>query len=374
MMKTLVMFLVTTTNVFFISMVLTVLPFFPGSLRHVRNDPFVTQGRINSADQLKLSLQDEIHQPGLSHEVRWHDNQDQRIMMLDDQADISGEWHGYLTICEADLITRYIEDVIVQILRSPIIQLPLESIFGETLDETQARDAAQAGIETPGVGVEFPLELNITGYDHSSGEFSIRITEIEEDGSKHSTRTQGQFNRGLIAFDVRYPDGFVMKYEGMLVSNNTMRGVFTGSIGFMPDALSGAWEVSRGGSRSVYNAGICSMDMGVMEIDTNGLPLGPIAIIGGLGVIAVVSVVGVVGGVAVVAVKVIGGAGAAGAGAGAGAAAAAGSYGAASAAGSGPYHQSPWGQNLPNDFIQDSQFGSPSDNPNLDYQSQRDQC
>ncbi len=93
----------------------------------------------------------------------------------------------------------------------------------------------------------------------------------------------------------------------------------------------------------------------------------PIMIIGGLGVIAVVGVVGV-GGAVTIGIKILGGGGAA-------AATAAGSgVTAPSASQSGPYQQSSLGQNLPTDFIQESQFGSPSDNPNIEYQSQKDQC
>ncbi len=95
------------------------------------------------------------------------------------------------------------------------------------------------------------------------------------------------------------------------------------------------------------------------DYDISGSLLGPLAVIGALGALGVVGVVGVAV-VAILAGMLKGG----------------GATGAASAGipKRGSTQNLPRGQNLPENFIQSSQFGGPSDNPNINYDHQDDEC
>ena len=102
------------------------------------------------------------------------------------------------------------------------------------------------------------------------------------------------------------------------------------------------------------------------DYDSNGSLLGPIAIIGVLGGLGVIGVIGA----AVVAIL---------AGVLKGSAAAGGAATVAGAAKSGvpkraSSQNAPRGQRLPDNFIEGLQFGGPSDNPNINYDHQDDDC
>jgi hypothetical protein len=92
-----------------------------------------------------------------------------------------------------------------------------------------------------------------------------------------------------------------------------------------------------------------------------GSILGSLAVLGVLGILGVLGVVGVVGAAIAIGIKILGGGG-----------------GPAAASAGGPKRgfsqNAPLGQGLPDIFFEGSQFGGPSDNPNISYEHQDDDC
>ncbi len=182
---------------------------------------------------------------GVFH-IDWHYVDFQRFIVIYEQVDLNGEWQGTFIINEADKLTKLIEDFIVSIILSPLVRTPLESLFEITIDEAQAREAARASIETPGVGVEMPFAFTISDYDHKTGNFTIWYTITTEDGYQQVLSTTGKFDQGIINFKMTDPDGFALDYEARLVGNDTLSGTFSSSLfGLIEDVMSGAWEVER---------------------------------------------------------------------------------------------------------------------------------
>ncbi len=97
---------------------------------------------------------------------------------------------------------------------------------------------------------------------------------------------------------------------------------------------------------------------GPSDYDSNGSLLGPIAIIGVLGALGAVGIVGAAAAAILAGVLKGRKAGAVQSG----------------ISRQGPSQKSPRGHTLPDNFIQNSQFGSPSDNPHINYEHQDDEC
>jgi hypothetical protein len=182
---------------------------------------------------------------GVIH-LTWEYVDFRRVTVIYNSEDITGEWQGHFVIDEADKLTQFVEDVIVSVIMAPGVRDLLEGLSGAPIDEAKAREAARAGITTPGVGVEIPLAVQIDECDEQSGRCRVQVAMLDHDGSLIQQTARGNYREGVLTFSFSSPEGFTFKYEGRLAATNRLAGSFTAdALRLVSEAMSGRWQLER---------------------------------------------------------------------------------------------------------------------------------
>jgi len=155
----------------------------------------------------------------------------ERFNVILDEPEIEGVYSGNLYPEDAGIAVEYILEKIVE-------------MFAKIFDYDLTDDDLNAVVEE----AEFeplPFEITISEYDKDSGDCNISIYMIEEDGTEYRSDVKGKYKNNLLKFDFRYYDGSNMLLEGNL-NGELFSGDFSVTAwGFLKDALTGRWEVSK---------------------------------------------------------------------------------------------------------------------------------
>ncbi len=161
----------------------------------------------------------------------------QRVKVVYGTEDWSGTWAGTMEIRNIGGARQAIEDMLTRVIM----------LFG--VDEQQAREAAQAGIEVS-PNRTGALTLVLQADPESKGtRYAAEITVANPDGESSQYTTTATVKEGQITFS--FPDptsGSNLRFEGQLVDGKRIVGTFSGDLWLVvKNAVSGPWEVTRQG-------------------------------------------------------------------------------------------------------------------------------
>lgn len=160
----------------------------------------------------------------------------QRYIIIYNEDDITGSWSGAIVFEEAGNLAQYLEDIFVH----------LVSLFARDYFAGDPRQAFRDALKPEGIGVPHEFALQIEAVAGAKDRYDVNFVMIESGGDAFETRTRATYRDGVLAFDIKHPDGSTFTLRGRLTNNNTINGTFTANAwGIIKNAASGYWQVER---------------------------------------------------------------------------------------------------------------------------------